>query len=178
MRLAKYHKDEIVRKVMDIKYPTSKGDEILKELALELRSEVEKDIIEGWEKYSKYMSTSSSIYYHFMNSENSTDSICLNVKQYPYSNYNNERFMSKHYTWKNYKSLSKKAEKISDKYLKFIKEAKDFKLSLVGALSSITTDKKLKEHLPKLVKFLPIDKQCGLVPVTTFNDINKKLKGL
>ncbi|MHA1470929.1 MAG: hypothetical protein ACTSSP_10280, partial [Candidatus Asgardarchaeia archaeon] len=66
MRLNKTHKEIIVEKVIAVKFPEGKFRDLLKELSNHISEQMKEKIIEGWEKYSEYMSTASTvrIYYH------------------------------------------------------------------------------------------------------------------
>lgn len=176
MKLSKKVKLEIIEKVIEKKFTYLKENKLKKEIGEQLRIEIQKDIIDGYEKYLRYIQTTSTIKVFYKQKNNGYGVLKLNVKQFPWIG-TDKIFETKNYK-SNYKIISKKVEKLMEKYIKFQDDKIEFKNELLNALKSINTDNQLKKYLPNLFKYLPLNKNCGIIPIETFNKINTKLKNI
>lgn len=181
MRINKTMKEEIVRKVMEIKFPQTKEDELKRDVGEFIRSNMSfPSIPKELEKYVNFSST-IRLMTVYGNGLYDSDFIEFNVKTYPATSYYEKltRYIDVAKNKRDNKSgkAPNGTKKLYDKWRKHLKKRDEFREMLEGSLLSINTEKQLKDNLPELEKFLP-KKNCGLVPVESFKEVRKELKGL
>lgn len=181
MRINKTMKEDIVRKVMEIKFPQTKEDGLKRDLSEFVRSNISFPIIP--KELDNYITLKSTITLWIIYGNNQYDyqQLTLNVKSYPakgyYDTYNvyiNEKKNTRNTTEN---KAPKGTKELYNKRKRHLKKKAEFRVMLEGSLLSINTEKQLKDNLPELVKFLP-KKNSALVPVESFKEVRKELKGL
>jgi hypothetical protein len=182
MRISKIMKEQIVGKVMEIKFPQTKCDQLKRDIAEFIRANTSFPIIP--KELADYVSTSSTIDLKVIYGDGTYDYNVhsLNVKMYPskgsYTDYGVYIDSKKNKRNTSAIKAPNGTKKLYDKWQKHLSKKNDFEDMLKSSLLSINTKKQLKNNLPELEKFLPNENCSGLVPVESFKAVRKELKGL
>ena len=142
MKLTNMMRESIVAKVTDEKFPVGKLNSLKDELSKVLRDRMDERLINGWEKYSKYINRVSVIHIRTA----SFGSVSISCREYPYTGL--KSYMSED-------DLTPVEKSIFDEIVRFIDGKKKFMDDMKKVCMSVNTDRQLIDIIPEIEQYIP-----------------------